>query len=79
MDKPTIAGRQPAVSEIEPGTYYWCQCGKSKTQPFCDGSHRGSGFQPKMFTIDQKKKVALCVCKQTANSPFCDGTHRSLA
>ncbi len=78
MNKPTIADKKPAVFDIEPGTYYWCQCGRSKNQPFCDGSHKGTEFSPKAFQIDEKKKVALCLCKHTKNSPFCDGTHRTL-
>ncbi len=78
MAEPTIADKKPAVLDMETGTYYWCQCGRSKNQPFCDGSHKGSEFSPKMFMIDQKKKVALCNCKHTANAPFCDGTHSKL-
>jgi len=78
MESPTIADRRPSVLTIEPGTYYWCRCGKSKTQPYCDGSHAGTSFEPMEFKIDQKKQVALCLCKHTNASPFCDGSHRNL-
>lgn len=78
MEKPQVAAKKPAVMEIEPGTYFWCQCGRSLSQPFCDGSHAGTPFQPLEFTIEEKKRVALCQCKQTAKSPFCDGTHSKI-
>jgi len=78
MSKATIAAREPAVLTLEPGTYYWCACGLSKKQPFCDGSHKGTGFEPVVFEIEQQKKVALCQCKQTDTPPFCDGSHNQL-
>jgi CDGSH-type Zn-finger protein len=76
MTDPTIAARQPAVLELDPGTYWWCACGRSKNQPFCDGSHAGTEFSPREFTLDQKTLIALCQCKHTANGHLCDGTHR---
>ncbi|MDX8412726.1 MAG: CDGSH iron-sulfur domain-containing protein [Mariprofundales bacterium] len=64
--------------ELEPGTYYWCSCGKSANQPFCDGAHKGSKFTPQPFEITETKSVALCQCKRSKNPPFCDGAHREL-
>lgn len=78
MDEPHIAERRPVVLELEPGTYWWCQCGLSKTQPFCDGSHSSTSFEPQKLTIEEKRKVALCNCKRTEKSPLCDGTHSKL-
>ena len=78
MAEPVIADKKPAVLTLEPGTYYWCACGRSQGQPFCDGSHSGTEFTPMQFTIEENKKVALCNCKYTKNAPFCDGSHSSL-
>lgn len=78
MSQPEIPAKVPAVLDLEAGTYYWCSCGKSKNQPFCDGSHKGSDFVPLKLEIDEKKKVALCQCKHSGNNPFCDGSHKKL-
>ena len=78
MNQPTIPSKQPTILELEPGTYYWCACGQSANQPYCDGSHQGTAFTPVPFTVEAEKRVALCNCKHTANGPFCDGTHKNL-
>lgn len=57
------------------GTYYWCGCGKSEKEPFCDGSHKGTGKEPLEFTLEEKKQVVLCACQKTKTPPFCDGSH----
>jgi len=78
MSEPVIADRKPCVMNLEPGEYWWCACGRSKGQPFCDGSHSGTGISPMQFTITEAKTVALCCCKHTNNAPYCDGTHSKL-
>ncbi|MDA0672816.1 MAG: CDGSH iron-sulfur domain-containing protein [Cyanobacteria bacterium] len=78
MSEPTIAAKKPAVLELDPGDYWYCTCGNSANQPFCDGSHKGTDFTPMKFTLEEKKQVALCQCKHTGNAPFCDGSHAKL-
>lgn len=74
-----VAGRAPIPVEVEAGkSYWWCSCGQSKNQPFCDGSHKGSTFTPHEYKAAESKKVFFCTCKQTANDPLCDGTHNKL-
>ena len=78
MEEPVIAGRKSAKLELEPGAYWWCACGRSKGQPFCDGSHRGTGLGPIKAEITEAKTVAWCGCKHSQNAPFCDGSHAKL-
>jgi CDGSH-type Zn-finger protein len=68
----------PFITDLEPGTYYWCACGKTKTQPYCDGSHEGTGNSPVEFNVTDKKQVALCNCGKTSTPPYCDGSHENL-
>lgn len=77
--EPTIAKKGPYAVEVEAGkSYFWCACGKSKKQPFCDGSHQGSEFKPVAFRPEASEKVFLCGCKHSSNKPYCDGTHAKL-
>ncbi len=78
MKKGKVAAKSPAVMEMQPGTYWWCACGQSKNQPFCDGSHKGTEFTPMEVKFDEVKTVAWCRCKQTNTPPFCDGSHKKL-
>ena len=79
MTDPVIAQKSPFAVDVAAGKkYWWCACGRSKNQPFCDGSHKGTGLAPQKFELTEKKKVALCNCKHSNNKPFCDGSHRNL-
>jgi len=78
MEKPEVFKAEPAHLHLEAGNYFWCQCGRSKNNPFCDGSHRGTAFRALKFTLAQKQEVWLCQCKQTKTPPFCDGSHTSV-
>ncbi|MBT8148816.1 MAG: CDGSH iron-sulfur domain-containing protein [Pseudomonadales bacterium] len=76
MDKPLRAADTPFAVEVEAGKiYYWCACGKSSRQPFCDGSHQGTAFTPLKYQAQQSVKVFFCGCKLTASPPLCDGSH----
>ena len=76
MEKPIKAGNTPiGINVIEGKSYFWCTCGKSLKQPFCDGSHKGTDFAPLVYKPDQTKKVFFCTCKLTKDKPLCDGSH----
>ena len=79
MDKPEIAAKKPIIIKIKKGNNYaWCSCGKSENQPWCNGSHKDSMFNPLIFSSDESKKGAICMCKHTKNPPYCDGSHLNL-
>jgi CDGSH-type Zn-finger protein len=79
MDKPKRAADTPYGVLVKPGkAYYWCACGLSATQPFCDGSHKVTDLEPLEVHITEKRLVAWCGCKHSKTMPFCDGTHRDL-
>jgi|TARA_Y100000996_G_scaffold261025_1_gene205451 CDGSH-type Zn-finger protein len=76
MLKGKKAGDSAIVVEVEKNkSYFWCSCGLSSKQPFCDGSHKNTEFSPVKFIADETKKMFFCTCKQTNNQPFCDGSH----
>jgi CDGSH-type Zn-finger protein len=76
---PIIARRSAYVLDLEPGTYLWCACGRSSTQPFCDGSHADSGLQPISFEVTRRSGTQwLCGCKHSRHPPHCDGFHNRL-
>jgi CDGSH-type Zn-finger protein len=77
MNKAARASDTPYAVEVEAGkNYFWCSCGNSEKQPFCDGSHKGSDFTPVKFTASESKKVFFCGCKATNAQPLCDGSHK---
>ena len=79
MSKPVTAVTHPVEVALEAGqTYYWCTCGRSRRQPFCDGSHQGTGFSPLAFKAERSERRWLCQCKRTGTPPFCDGSHDRL-
>jgi len=79
MSEPVIAAEAPIAVDVEAGkTYWWCACGKSKKQPFCDGSHKGSEFTPVKYEAMESKKAWFCACKHSTHQPLCDGSHKTL-
>lgn len=79
MSTPKIVQKAPFPVEVEAGkSYFWCACGLSANQPFCDGSHKGSGFAPVRYTAERDAKAYFCGCKHSGNTPLCDGSHKAL-
>ena len=79
MTKPVVAKTGPYAADVEEGkAYWWCSCGKSERQPFCDGSHKGTGFSPEKYVATKTGKAYFCGCKATGNSPLCDGAHKNI-
>lgn len=79
MTEPTVAGKAPIAIDVEAGrSYFWCSCGLSKKQPFCDGAHKGTAFVPTQYKATETTKVWFCACKRSANGVLCDGTHKAL-
>lgn len=80
MKRPVIADNKPIKVTLSKGQeYHFCTCGRSHSQPFCDGSHAGTDFTPRAVTADQDGDAWLCACKHTANPPFCDGSHKQFS
>jgi CDGSH-type Zn-finger protein len=78
-DTPHIAQKAPFAMPVEAGkTYFWCTCGQSKKQPYCDGSHKGGAFAPLAWTAPETTTVRMCGCKHTGKAPLCDGKHKAL-
>ena len=80
MAEPRVAQKGPFMVRVEAGReYWWCACGQSKSQPFCDGSHKGTAFSPVEWKAQQAEQAWFCACKRTGNRPMCDGSHKKLA
>jgi CDGSH iron-sulfur domain-containing protein 3 len=76
---PVVAQKGSYKIEVEAGkAYWWCACGKSSSQPFCDGSHKGTGFSPTKFDAEESGIVSFCGCKGSGKAPRCDGSHKNL-
>lgn len=80
MTEPVVAAKAPSKVSLEGGKdYWWCACGLSKSQPFCDGSHKGTGLVPMKYAVEKAGDYWLCDCKHSSKKPLCDGTHKTLA
>ena len=78
-DQPAIGGRAPLPIQVTAGEeYWWCACGRSQNQPFCDGSHKDTGFTPVRYDAEESRTLWFCACKRTGAQPLCDGTHKTL-
>ena len=76
---PEIGGRKPSPVKVEAGkSYWWCACGRSKAQPFCDGSHKGTPFQPQEWKAQKDEEAWFCACKRSQHQPLCDGNHKAM-
>ena len=79
MEDPKVPQKAPYPVEVEEGkTYYWCSCGRSAKQPFCDGAHHGTSFTPVAYKAEKSGTTYFCGCKHTKNPPLCDGSHNNL-
>ena len=79
MSKPIVAANRPAKIELKKNeSKWWCACGLSQTQPFCDGSHKTTDITPKEFNVEKDGDAYICNCKKTGNAPFCDGSHKDI-
>jgi hypothetical protein len=79
MSEPVVAAKAPIGVAVDAGkSYWWCTCGRSAKQPFCDGSHKGTEFTPHQYTASESKTMYFCACKATKNAPLCDGSHKAL-
>lgn len=79
MSEPVVAAKAPIGVDVEAGkTYWWCTCGRSAKQPFCDGSHKGTDFTPMAYEAAESRQLWFCACKHTKNGPLCDGSHKQL-
>ena len=79
MTHPACPQKAPYALDLAPGDYWWCACGHSKSQPFCDGSHKGGSFSPMKYTAEKTGDAWFCACKGTGKTPLCDGTHKQYA
>ena len=77
-DKPVVVQKRSLKMVMEPGTYFWCACGRSANQPFCDGSHRGTSFKPQKVVVEEKQLIKWCMCRHSAEGALCDNKHREL-
>ena len=79
MTTPKVAQASPIRIEGKEGkTYFWCTCGRSENQPFCDGSHKDTAFEPMKYTAEKDGPLFFCGCKHTEKAPLCDGSHSKL-
>jgi CDGSH-type Zn-finger protein len=79
MSSPAVPQKAPYAVPVEAGkAYWWCACGKSAKQPFCDGSHKGGEFTPVAYTAPATATVYFCGCKHSSKAPLCDGSHKAL-